>query len=129
MKKFLTLALVAVICLSLSIDVFAATASISGDTENGDDGSLETSASLRVDPNRGEATTTCSRPEFVTIGTTINYYFTNSMGHEQCNSTTGNRYVIVGGDSGKGTYAKSYHTVNGGEDWGSWSYSLRANAF
>ena len=111
-RRILVTVLTLILCMSLSVNVFARNASESGRTTGGSSGVLTTYAGSGV-----------------TLSTTIIYYFTNASGHTQTSSSSGTTSASAGCVTSQGQKASSQHSVRGGTTWGSWSCSLSTTAW
>ena len=128
-RRILVAVLTLILCMSLSVNVFARNASESGRTTGGSSGVLTTYATLYADYDYGKATTSCGKGSGVTLSTTIIYYFTNASGHTQTSSSSGTTSASAGCVTSQGQKASSQHSVRGGTTWGSWSCSLSTTAW
>ena len=130
MKRRLTaLALVVVLCLSLSVNVFAAQTTGVGTSSGGTGGTLRVTTKLYVTKYLAEAYTNCTANVSNNyFATTVRFYYTNSAGHEAIETDNGNVVASDGNGAGTGKYATSSHSINGGSVYGTWTGSLRANA-
>ena len=131
-RRVLSIFLVSFLVLSYGFIVKAGSASDSGFTSGGSGiyyGQKTTAnASLSVNPNYAVASTGAGTTDCITLATSCIYYYTNSSGHVLAVSGSGSSSVTVGAYNGRGTYATSQHSVNGGSQWGSWSCGLSAGA-
>lgn len=131
-RKVLSIFLVSFLVLSYGFNVKAGSASDSGWTSGGSGiyygQRTVATASLSVNTNYAVASTGAGTTDGITLATSCNYYYTDSNGHILAVSGSGLSSVTVGAYNGKGVYATSQHSVNGGIKWGSWSCSLSAGA-
>ena len=111
-RRILVTVLTLILCMSLSVNVFARNASESGRTTGGSSGVLTTYATLYADYDYGKATTSCGKG-----------------GHTQTSSSSGTTSASAGCVTSQGQKASSQHSVRGGTTWGSWSCSLSTTAW
>lgn len=128
-RRILVTVLTLILCMSLSVNVFAGSDSASGRTTGGSS-KIYVSASLSVNTNYATAKTSSDVTSGMTISTTIIYYYINGSGQEQASSDNGTTSAGAGTTYyNQGTRATSQHSVKGGSKYGSWSCSLAASAY
>lgn len=128
-RRLMALALAVILCLSLSVNVFAEQATGVGTSSGGSSGTLRVTTKLYVTKYMAEAFTNCTgnvSAEY--FATTVRFYYTNSLGHEAIETGNGSVAASDGDSAGTGKYATSTHSIYGGSDFGTWTGSLRANA-
>lgn len=128
-RRLMALALAVILCLSLSVNVFAEQATGVGNSSGGTGGTLRVTTKLYVSKYMAEAFTSCTANVSNNyFATTVRFFYTNSDGHEAIETGNGNVVASDGNGAGTGKYATSSHSIKGGSVYGTWTGSLRANA-
>lgn len=124
-RRFLTVALALILCLSLSVNAFASTVSKSEWT-NGETVQIYVTAELDVNSYRANAKTSATSFSGYTVFTSVTYYYTLNGGSR---TSYGSGETFAGAGvmgSGTGNKAESWHSVSGSAAYGSWHCSLSA---
>lgn len=128
-RRLMALTLAVIICLSLSVNVFAAQTTGVGTSSGGSGGTLRVTTKLYVTKYLATANTNCTANVADNyFETSVTFYYTSPVGHTLSVSNTDATVVTQGEGSGTGTHGFSQHTINGGSVYGTWTGSLRANA-
>lgn len=129
-KRVLSFVLIVALVCAMTVNVSAATVTQRKPTSGGSSGILNVTATLNANSSVASASTQVDVSENVTIGTTLNYTFWNSFGHEEARGTSGHGYVqIICPIAGMGRSANSTHEAKGGTYWGNWTGHLSTQAY
>ena len=127
-RRIFAFVLAMVLCCSMSITVFAGSASQTGPTKGGTEGFVNVTGKLTVNKYTAQATTTCKVDGVLVFQTTVRYTYLNGYGHSETDSAVGTGSATIGNSLGLGQSAESQHSALGGSTLGSWSCSLYAGA-
>lgn len=127
-KQILAFVLVFTLLFSMTISASAASASRSGTTSGGTLTSLDTSATLYVYTEHATAETWCELSSCA-ISTTAFLHLNDGRTISGYGTVSATAYKNTELDIPNTKNGSSYHEVNGGSQFGSWSTSLSANVW
>lgn len=129
-KRILSLILVFVLICTMSISASAATVTRHGVTSNGIYTGVDARGELSVYTDHSYAVTWCEVDSFVK-STEVHFIFTKLNGEPGkffgSGRTVASAYNSSGETAINNIRGASLHKVDGGENWGTWGYSLATN--